>query len=478
MKTTTKFLLVLLSLLLTPLALAEDVPTLADSVDAPVAESAANLCAPDEPDLAEAAPAEITLPEAHAADFPDANFWAYLAANFDADGNGALSDQEIANITHVDVGDGEIADLTGVERLVNLKELACYGNALKSLDLSANALLEELYCYDNPLASLDLSRNANLRALYCDGIGLKALDVSMLTKLEELYCYDNALSSLDVSNCPKLRELDCHHNRLASLNVGRNPLLNTLDASINPLTTLDIANCPTLVDIVNVDNNPPWYGEVDRPEADALTYVVNYQRWIVDEKGDDACLGLTCNADVRIAGGNPAAPVSSLNAIPATRRTNRAAITAAPGSVYWLNLGGPSGSDFKSSKQRVATVNAAGQVTVKGGGRTKITFKVSLKAGVKKRSVILTVKDATVPTSISLNMSGTRPVKVGESVTLTYTLPEGTASGVKWKSSNKKVATVVDGVVYFKKASKKPVTITAITKRGKRTAKVKFKVRE
>ena len=54
-------------------------------------------------------------------------------------------------------------------------------------------------------------------------------------------------------------------------------------------------------------------------------------------------------------------------------------------------------------------------------------------------------------------------------------VPEGTdAGGYKWKSSNKKVATVKNGVVTFRKKGK--VTITCTTKRGKKKARVTFAV--
>lgn len=44
----------------------------------------------------------------------------------------------------------------------------------------------------------------------------------------------------------------------------------------------------------------------------------------------------------------------------------------------------------------------------------------------------------------------------------------------KWKSSNMKVATVINGVVTFKK--KGSVTITCTAMRGKKKAKIKFNV--
>ena len=111
-------------------------------------------------------------------------------------------------------------------------------------------------------------------------------------------------------------------------------------------------------------------------------------------------------------------------------------------------------------------------MTFKGAGKTKITFKV----GKKKRTVSLSVKDPTVPTSVSLAPVASTAVKKGDSVTLTPVIPDGTdAGGFKWKSSNRKVARVSsDGTVTFKKKGK--VTITATAKRGKKKARIKFTV--
>lgn len=164
------------------------------------------------------------------------------------------------------------------------------------------------------------------------------------------------------------------------------------------------------------------------------------------------------------------APAPAIPTIPAVARAGKAAVSAAPGAVYQLNLGGVTGKGFKSSKKKVATVSRDGLVTVKGAGKTRITFKV----GKKKRTVTLTVKDPTVPTGVALSAPATA-VKKGDVITLTPSLtPAGTSSPIQWKSSNKKVATVSNGVVTFKKAGK--VTITATAKRGKKRAKVTFRV--
>ena len=140
------------------------------------------------------------------------------------------------------------------------------------------------------------------------------------------------------------------------------------------------------------------------------------------------------------------------------------------GATFQINPGATAGKKFKSSKKKVATVSSNGIVTAKAKGKTKITFKV----GKKKRTLTLTVNDPTIPNSVTLS-APTTAVKKGDAVTLPPAVPDGTnPGGYKWKSSNKKVATVKNGVVTFKKAGK--VTITCTTKRGKKKAKIRFTV--
>ena len=59
-----------------------------------------------------------------------------------------------------------IADLTGIEDFVALKNLNCGTNKLTTLDLSRNLALEELIAYTNQLTTIDLSQNRALIKLY------------------------------------------------------------------------------------------------------------------------------------------------------------------------------------------------------------------------------------------------------------------------------------------------------------------------
>lgn len=124
---------------------------------------------------------------------------------------------------------------------------------------------------------------------------------------------------------------------------------------------------------------------------------------------------------------------------------------------------------WKSSKAKVATVDGNGNVTAKAEGKAKIT----VTAGKKKASITITVVNPNKPTGISLNRSGTVTLPLNETLTIGASLQPATAVGtITWSTSNKKVATVSNGVVTPKK--KGTVTITA--KCGKKKAKVKVKV--
>lgn len=57
--------------------------------------------------------------------FEDANFKAYLVANFDTDGDGEISKEEALAITKIIVGTKDIESLAGIEHMANLTELRC-----------------------------------------------------------------------------------------------------------------------------------------------------------------------------------------------------------------------------------------------------------------------------------------------------------------------------------------------------------------
>ena len=372
---------------------------------------------------------------------------------------------------------------------IALEDLSCGNNSLTTIDANDCAKLKKLWCGHNEiLSTLNIENCKNLVELTCSYNSINSLEISGNVRLQELSCGHNSISTLDARDCLSLTQLDCAYNGLTTLNITNCKALEKLNCESNKFATLDISTCPKLVYIVDKKKNPPKY----------LGTSVYYK----------SVLDFWCDDDVQIIGGNPAPP-KGLEPSPSPTRTPKPTRTPRPITLYTYsptqvittpgtlnnssrtrlirlnvvyrnskfstNVGTVfqiinQGKNFRSSKKSVATVDYKGLVTTYAGGKTKITFKV----GKKKYKLVLTVVDPTIPSSVMLTVTTTN-VKKGDTVTLMPAVPDGTdAGGYKWKSSNKKVATVKNGVVTFKKAGK--VTITCTSKRGKKKAKIKFNV--
>ena len=206
--------------------------------------------------------------------FPDEKFRAYILKKIDKDGDGYLSETEIAETTSITCADRSISSLKGIEYFVNVQSIDCRGNNLTQLDVSKNTALEDLDCSENNLTQLDVSKNIYLRGLACFENNLTQLDVSKNTVLEKLACQQNNLIQLDVSknvwylNCYKnnLTQLDvsknvtlwylyCDNNNLTQLDISKNVKLYMLSCYKNNLTQLDVCKNTALEDLDCSENN-------------------------------------------------------------------------------------------------------------------------------------------------------------------------------------------------------------------------------
>ena len=118
---------------------------------------------------------EVSVPidEEH---FPDDNFRAYIAENFDTDKDGVLSNDEIQEVYLINVSGMEIHSLAGIEIFQNLMFLNCSNNSLRLLELSSLPELEEVNCSSNELVSINVP-----------------------DRIERLDAADNHLTSFDVT---------------------------------------------------------------------------------------------------------------------------------------------------------------------------------------------------------------------------------------------------------------------------------------
>ncbi len=185
---------------------------------------------------------------------PDDGFRQYCINNFDTNGDGKLSLQEVRAVKEINVysyaeKNSEhltIYSLEGIEYFTALETLNCMYNDISTLDISKNTTLVDFACSRNQLTSIDISKNVALTIFSCTGNKFTTLDVSNNKDLIILECGDNQLSSLDVSKNPRLITLECSNNLFKNLNVSTNPDLVNLWCSNNQLTNIDVSNNPAL----------------------------------------------------------------------------------------------------------------------------------------------------------------------------------------------------------------------------------------
>ena len=116
------------------------------------------------------------------------------------------------------------------------------------------------------------------------------------------------------------------------------------------------------------------------------------------------------------------------------------------------------GYTFKAYDSKIS-VDAGGMVTAKKKGTTKVLVKTH-----NGKSAELKITIVEPPSAISLSSTALK-MEAGESATLKYTLPSGTASVINWTSSDENVCTVsTKGVVTA--VNKGSATVTATTLNG------------
>ena len=183
--------------------------------------------------------------EINGANFPDEIFRNYVSEKCDSDGNGKLTEAEIAAVTEINIATGSnwmykgAKDLTGIEYFTALKKLQCAGSKVTALDVTKNTALEYLQCNGTAITALDVSKNTALKELSCHETAIGKLDLTNNAALETLYCYDTAITALDVSHNPKLVLLSAYKTGIESLDLSQNTELKKVYLSETKLTQLD-----------------------------------------------------------------------------------------------------------------------------------------------------------------------------------------------------------------------------------------------
>ncbi|MCM8567755.1 T9SS type A sorting domain-containing protein [Gramella jeungdoensis] len=163
-----------------------------------------------------------------------------------------FANQQLSNVP------GQIADLTGIEAFINLKNLQAAYAALTQVDLSANTQLEELFLNDNQLNSVDVSMLPNLKRFGIMRNNMTSgIDVSSNPLLEELFIHNTGITSIDLSANSNLWNLFIASNELMSLDLSANINLKYLFAQYNQLTDLDLSANTALIEVRCQTNQLP-----------------------------------------------------------------------------------------------------------------------------------------------------------------------------------------------------------------------------
>ncbi len=215
--------------------------------------------------------------------FEDANFKAYLVANFDTNGDGEISHVEALGIKNINVSTENIASVSGIEYMTNLETLICRGtyknenvtgllttidvtqnkkltalnvecNVLTSIDISNNAKLTELSFINNNLTTIDAGNNVSLIKINGNGNKLETIILPQSKSLAVLSVKYNKLKSLDVTRNEGLDSLECDWNSLSELDLSRNTSLVYLNCQVNKLKTLDLSHNTKLEDLLTDTN--------------------------------------------------------------------------------------------------------------------------------------------------------------------------------------------------------------------------------
>ena len=203
--------------------------------------------------------------------FPGSTFRRYLSSYCDTDGDGVLSDSEIAAITRIPIssynGDFTVdsnGGLVGIEHLTGLKELYINSDIdAVSITVPSNQSLEHLqFSNCRKLRYVSISNLPNLKYLNCSNCAINGLDVSSNTNLEELHIFCSeqadystypAISTLDLSSNTKLKALTIKNTNISTLDLSNNTQLNILDIQKTIIPTIDLSH-NTLIEEVHINN--------------------------------------------------------------------------------------------------------------------------------------------------------------------------------------------------------------------------------
>ena len=248
----------------------------------------------------------VAVDETH---FPNSYFRSYVSSQFDTDGNGYLSDSEVANATSIYLSSAiensnYVGSIQGIEYLTELTSFTSYSNqSLTSIDLSANTKLQSVNINGNHnVQSINVSGCTELTSFTAQtNTSLASVDVSGLSKLTYLRVTNNGnLTAINASGCTALNNFALSvGGYFHTLNLENCSSLASLDLSqANNVTTLNIDGC-TALETLNLSGNT-HLTKLNIASLDALTTLSLSGCSALQEL---SCVGTTGNTQSTVKGG-------------------------------------------------------------------------------------------------------------------------------------------------------------------------------
>lgn len=180
----------------------------------------------------------------------------------DRDINYTVTDEELKTIKSLDCGsiENRIEDMSGINKLTELKSLSINYPLIKELDISQNVQLTYLNVLNaSNLNEIDFTNNINLKNINLTYTHLKNLNLQNCTELKYLYMgagviSDAKIEQLDVSNCEKLEELTINGSKLIKIDLSNNHNLKKVTLTGGKITDIILPKSSYITEL-NVHEN-------------------------------------------------------------------------------------------------------------------------------------------------------------------------------------------------------------------------------
>ena len=167
---------------------------------------------------------------------PDDNFEIYLEANGYGDGdfqNDSVMTLDFGNIYYLNIENKNIADLTGIEDMSNMRSIYANRNNFHSVDFSNNTFLEYIDVSQCDSLTQIILPDSTMHSWQSDlYLNFYHCNVSSINlperRIRGIEATNNPLTNIDVTNIEALQELRLSNTNITSLNLSNATALEYL----------------------------------------------------------------------------------------------------------------------------------------------------------------------------------------------------------------------------------------------------------